>query len=95
MSMKRSKQKTGGGSRSSDEISPFFAKPAEREKTWKEDVETQPEEAFAPYSLKSRFANHALLNHPKFGKGIVVAVEGGVVSVLFADGKKKLGHAPA
>jgi hypothetical protein len=93
MSIKRTKQRSSGGSRHSDDVAPVFAKPVEKEKTWDEWVGGQPDEAFAPYSLKTRFARGALINHPKFGKGAIVAVEGPLVVVLFADGRKKLGHA--
>lgn len=95
MSMKRSKQKSGGGSRGSDEVASVFSKAPEPEKTWEEATAGQPDEAFVPYSLKSRYAKGALLAHPKFGKGAVVSVEGGTIVVSFNDGKKKLGHAQA
>jgi len=95
MSMKRSKQRSSGGARSTDDVAPVFAKPVEPEKTWDEWIAGQPDEAFAPYSLKTRYARGALLQHPKFGKGAVVAIEGTTAIVLFADGRKKLGHAPA
>jgi hypothetical protein len=75
-------------------VAPVFAKPVEKEKTWDEWVAGQPDEAFAPYSLKAHFARGALIQHPKFGKGAVAAVEGQLIIVLFADGRKKLGHAP-
>ncbi len=71
------------------------AAPAQKQVKWKDAVGTQPDEAFAPYSLKSKYAKHALLAHPKFGRGAVVGVEGSTVVVLFADGKKKLGHGMA
>lgn len=93
MSMKRSKQKSGAGaSRGGDEVASIFYKPPEPEKTWEEATAGQPDEAFAPYSLKNRYAKNALLAHPKFGKGVVTGVEGGTIHVLFSDGKKKLGH---
>ncbi|HEY2509248.1 MAG TPA: hypothetical protein VGI39_00195 [Polyangiaceae bacterium] len=46
-----------------------------------------------PYSLATRFAKGQLVTHPKFGKGIVVHVEGARIEVLFEEGPKKLGHA--
>src|SRR5947209_7962062 len=95
MSMKRSKQRSSGGAKSSDDVASIFTKPVEPEKTWDEWTAGQPDEAFVPYSLKTRFARGALIQHPKFGKGAVVSVEGTLVVVLFADGRKKLGHAPA
>jgi len=93
MSIKRTKQRSSSGSRHSDDVAPVFAKPVEREKSWDELVAGQPDEAFTPYSLKTRFPRGALVSHPKFGKGAVVAVEGPLIVVLFADGRKKLGHA--
>jgi hypothetical protein len=96
MSMKRSKQRSsGGGSRGSEAVAPIFAKPAEKEKTFEEWTAGQPEEAYAPYSFKTRYSRGALIQHPKFGKGAVVSVESTLMVVLFADGPKKLGHAPA
>ena len=76
-------------------MAPVFAKPVEKVKTWDEWTSGQPDEAFVPYSLKTHFARGTLIAHPKFGRGAVVAVEGTTVTVLFADGRKKLGHAPA
>lgn len=95
MSIKRSKQRSTGSSRSPEDVAPIFAKPVEKEKSWEEWVAGQPDDAFAPYSLKTHFARGALVQHVKFGKGAVVAVEGLVVVVLFAEGPKKLGHAAA
>ncbi len=94
MSMKRSKQRSSGSSRHDDEPS-FFSKrgEAEPEKSWDADVGSHADGDFQPYSLKSHFEKGALVMHPKFGKGMVVALQGGTVDVLFQDGKKKLGHA--
>jgi hypothetical protein len=94
MSIKRSKHRSFSR-RPSDEDSTvsFTHKPAEPEKTWEEHVAGQPEEAFSPYNLKSRFERGALLLHSKFGKGLITAVEDKRIEVLFSDGKKKLGHA--
>ena len=77
MSIKRSKQRSSGGSRSSSEDLPsFLVKPVEKDKTWEEWTTGQPDEAFAPYSLKTRYAKGSLILHPKFGRGVVAAVEG-------------------
>jgi hypothetical protein len=94
MSMKRSRQKSSGGGRHNDDVASIFQKPPEKEKTYEELTAGQPDEAFIAYSPKLHLPKGTLISHPKFGKGGVVAVEGGVVVVLFADGKKKLGHAP-
>jgi hypothetical protein len=45
---------------------------------------------FVPYSLTSKYAKGALLEHPKFGKGVVTAVEGTKIEVCFESGTKKL-----
>jgi hypothetical protein len=94
MSMKRSRQKSSGGSRQTDDVSSIFHKTPEKEKTYEELTAGQPDEAFIAYSPKLHLPKGTLINHPKFGKGGVVGVEGGVAIVLFADGKKKLGHSP-
>ncbi len=95
MSMKRSRQKSSGaGGRHKDDVASIFQKPAEKEKSYEELTAGQPDEAFIAYSPKLHLPKGTLINHPKFGKGGVVGVEGGVVVVLFADGKKKLGHMP-
>jgi hypothetical protein len=95
MSMKRSKQRGAGGGREKDHDSSFWSKPAEPEKSWAELVENQPDEAFAPYTLTERYTKGQLVSHGKFGKGVVVGVDGGRVEILFQDGKRKLGHGQA
>lgn len=90
MSMKRSKQRSAGRP-GDDEESSAWSKPAPPEPTWA-DVESKPEASFVPFQLSSRFAKGDLIAHPKFGKGLVLGVEGARIEVLFQDGKKKLGH---
>jgi hypothetical protein len=94
MSMKRSKQRSSGQSRYSggEDDSPAWAKPAEPDPSW-DDIAARPDDAFVPFVLSSRYAKGDLIVHSKFGKGIVLAVEGTRIEVLFQDGKKKLGHA--
>jgi hypothetical protein len=94
MSMKRSTQRSSGSGRYSgrEEDSAAWTKPESPEPTWA-DVETKPDESFVPFVLSSRYSKGDLLMHPKFGKGLVVHVEGSRIEVLFKDGKKKLGHA--
>ncbi|MBX3189157.1 MAG: hypothetical protein KF819_19195 [Labilithrix sp.] len=91
MSMKRTKQRTGG--REKDIETDFWAKPAEPEKTWTEQVEEKPDDAFTMYAMSERFTKGQLVAHPKFGKGVVLDVEASRVEILFQEGKKKLGHA--
>jgi hypothetical protein len=92
MSMKRSKQRSSGSSRYSGKDDDAWAKPPEPEPQWSE-VEAKPDDAFVPFALSSRYAKGDLILHPKFGKGLVVGVEGPRIEVLFQEGKKKLGHA--
>jgi hypothetical protein len=98
MSIKRSKQRNHLPSRN-DRASFFsFGKPPpepEPEKSWTEHVTGAAEESFVPYSLKSHFAKGALIAHAKFGKGVIISVDGSHIEVLFEEGKKKLGHAVA
>ncbi len=93
MSMKRSKQRTSGSGRNSEEVD-AWAKPLEPEPTW-DEVESKPDQSFVPFALSSRYAKGDLILHPKFGKGLVLGAEATRIEVLFQDGKKKLGHAAA
>jgi hypothetical protein len=88
MSIKRTKQRSFGSGRDTDDA---WAKPAEPERKW-EEIADKPDAEFTPYAMTARFAKGALIAHPKFGKGLVVAVEATNVQVLFQDGLKKLGH---
>ena len=92
MSMKRSKPRSSGAGRDKDQETDFWAKPKAPERTWEEQIEGQPDEAFMPYVLAQRFAKGQLVVHAKFGKGVVVDVEANRVEILFQDGKRKLGH---
>ena len=92
MSMKRSKQRSSGRATGPDDDSSPWTKPADPEPNWSE-VEEKPDSAFVPFSMTGRFAKGQLISHPKFGKGLVLAVETNRIEVLFKDGKKKLGHA--
>ena len=95
MSMKRSRARSSGSGRGNggDDDSNYFAKPQEPEKSWAEHMEGKGDGDFVPYAMTSRFAKGQLLTHPKFGKGVVVGVEGARIEVLFEEGPKKLGHA--
>ena len=93
MSMKRTKQVTRGQGRGAENDSPFNKKQPEKTYVWAEDVAGQEEAAFVPYNLKAKFGKGALIAHPKFGRGVVIAVEESRVEVLFEEGAKKLGHA--
>ena len=92
MSMKRTKQRSSGSGRQSDDEPNPWGKPADPDPTWAE-VEAQPDDSFVPFVMSSRYAKGNLILHSKFGKGLVLGVEGPRIEVLFQDGKKKLGHA--
>jgi hypothetical protein len=55
-------------------------------------VADKPESAFSAYAPGLTFEKDALLSHSKFGKGIVVEVDGNKVHVLFEEGVRKLLH---
>ena len=92
MSMKRTKQRGAGGGRDKDTDTDFWAKPSAPERTWEEQIDGKPEDAFVPYTLSERYAKGQLVLHTKFGKGVVVEVDATRVEILFQEGKKKLGH---
>ncbi len=93
MSMKRSRARAPSrGRRDDDTPINLGGKPAAAEKSWQELVGDQPDDAFVTYDMKATFAKGALLNHATFGKGVVVHSDSQRIEVLFAEGKKKLGH---
>lgn len=59
---------------------------------WKEAVAEQPDGAFAAYATASTFEKDALVAHSKFGKGIVLEVDGNKIQILFEEGIRKLLH---
>ncbi len=59
---------------------------------WKDVVADRPDNAFAPYASASRYEKDALIAHSKFGKGIVVEVDGNKVHILFEQGVLRLLH---
>lgn len=60
---------------------------------WDDAVAGQPDASFQSYDPAARYAPGGLVLHTKFGKGLVVDVEPGKVTLLFQDGLKKLVHA--
>lgn len=94
--MKRTRAKSfGTSSRRYDDAPISFNKSAERlpEKSWAEHVDGKADDAFAAYSMKTRYERGALVMHSKFGKGVVLHSEDQRIEVLFADGNRTLGHA--
>jgi hypothetical protein len=93
MSMKRSKPvRSFGGSSAGLSDDPFTKAPVV-EKTFAELTEGKEDDAFAPFDIGKRYEKGDLFLHAKFGKGVVTVVEGSKIEVLFADQKRKLGHA--
>jgi hypothetical protein len=93
MSMKRTKPVLRGRPNDNEGDSPFSKKPPAKTYTWAADVAARSDAVFVPYSLKSKFQQGALIEHPKFGRGVVTHVEESRIDVLFEEGPKKLGHA--
>jgi hypothetical protein len=93
MSIKRSKSKSFSAREEEAAATGLGSKKVEPPKVWADDVAGKDEAAFAPYATTAKFAKGSLIVHSKFGKGMVVAVEGARLDVLFEDGIKKLGHA--
>jgi hypothetical protein len=93
MSMKRSKAKSSGTARDTGtDDATYFKKTKAPELTYEQHMDGKTDDLFAPFSMNATYAKGALITHAKFGKGVVVAVEGLRVEVLFADGMKKLSH---
>jgi hypothetical protein len=94
MSIKRSKQVYHGTTKrdaGDDEKKP--SKDKAQKLNWAEQVQSQTDEAFVPYAQTGTFAKGAFVLHQVFGKGLVTAVEGSRIEVLFEAGVKKLVHA--
>lgn len=67
---------------------------AEYDTQWQAKVLDQPQAKFVRYTIKQPLKEGQLLEHSKFGRGFVLAVqEDGKVSVAFKDGPKTLAHA--
>jgi hypothetical protein len=95
MSMKRTKQAGRRSAKEADSEGFGFAKPKAPEEpalVWDEQVAGKPDDQFVPYAISRVFERMNLIQHPSFGKGVVTAVEGKRIVVLFQDGTKKLGH---
>jgi hypothetical protein len=60
---------------------------------WGTAVGPRPDADFVPYAPATTFALSTLILHAKFGKGVVVGVDGNKVDILFEQGIRKLLHA--
>ena len=95
MSMKRTKKSSSATKGSQSEGSMGFNPPTTVLPKWEEATAEKPDEAFVPYALSRTFTRSELVLHPKFGKGVVVGVDGARIEVLFSDGVRKLAHGVA
>jgi len=57
-------------------------------------VWTAPEQAVRRYSASATFAIGDVIEHPKFGRGVVAARSASRIDVEFSDGKHTLVHVP-
>jgi len=69
------------------------AQPKGKSLKWKDVVADRSDDDFVPYSISTTFTQGDLLTHAKFGKGMVLTVDGEKMFVLFQEGIKKLIHA--
>lgn len=92
MSMKRTKKATGSTRGASSETSLGFNPPNQAVPTWDDAVGALGPDGFVVYAPALTYKRDTLLDHSKFGRGKVLAVDGGRIEVLFSDGVKKLAH---
>jgi len=92
MSIKRGKQVNYRAKDQDDQPTrgPFAPKPPPPVLTWAEHMAAREGATFAPFSLTAKYDKGALIDHPKFGKGVVTAIEGPRIEVCFESGTKKL-----
>ncbi len=93
MSIKRAKPASRGKGKDSENETGMGSSKAAPAPVWRDQVGAKPDDAFFPYALATTFQKGSLINHSKFGKGLVTNVEGARIEVLFEEGSKKLGHA--
>lgn len=91
MSMKRTK-KASSGRGAQAEGSLGFNPPSAGLPDWAEITGSRPDSAFVAYTPAQSYARNDFIAHAKFGRGVVVAVDGSRIEVLFQEGMKKLGH---
>lgn len=59
---------------------------------WEEVKGLIDNDAKQSYNMKMTFGMHATIEHPKFGVGIVTAIQGHAIEVTFEDGPRSLVH---
>ena len=92
MSIHRPKRATSRKSESAPPRGSSSPSNAPKPPKWKDVVADKPEEAFLAYAPASRYEKDTLIAHSKFGKGVVVEVDGNKIHILFEEGVRKLLH---
>ncbi len=92
MSMKRTKKASSSGRGAQAEGSLGFNPPTSGVPDWAEITGDKPDSAFVAYAPAQTYGRNDLVQHAKFGRGVVLAVDGSRIEVLFQEGVKKLGH---
>jgi hypothetical protein len=95
MSMKRAKKASSTTHKGSSEGSLGFNPPNLEVPSWDDAVNALGPNGFVAYAPAQTYKRDTLLDHAKFGRGKVLAVDGGRIEVLFSDGVKKLAHGVA
>jgi hypothetical protein len=95
MSMKRTKKATATTRAGASDGSLGFNPPSLEVPVWEEVVGALGADGFTTYAPAQTYKRDTLLDHAKFGRGKVLAVDGGRIEVLFSDGVKKLAHGVA
>lgn len=65
---------------------------ARKEREWNEALLSRAAEPALPYRTTSRFTEGQIVEHTKFGRGLVRRVADGKVEVIFKDGVRLLAH---
>lgn len=91
MSMKRTKKATSSKGSQAEGSLGFNPPPAGLPKL-DEVIAEKADSNFVDYSPSRTFARNELVNHSKFGKGIVISVDATRAEILFTEGLKKLVH---
>jgi len=65
----------------------------DREKAWEKAIAGKAVRDFRPYRVSERFSEGELIQHSKFGEGVVTRlIEGNKLEILFKDDTRVLAH---
>src|SRR5882672_1056417 len=92
MSINRPKRATPRRADSPPSARDGASTPTNKPPKWKDVIGDKPDNAFAEYAPSATFARDALVAHHKFGKGVVLEVDGNKINILFEEGIRKLMH---